>query len=217
MKKQSQTSPIETVANHEVNEEEGRGVPPFKAGVQTDKSQAKKKHLLAKILITIFFFLIIIGGFIGYWELTDKFVAVHKGNLYRSAEIRSNKLLKLIQKHGIRTVIDLRVEVERAQIESSVLKTIGVKHVHIPSGQIPTKEAVEAFIKIMDDLQNRPALIHCIHGIGRTGIFSALYRMEYQDWSHSKALLEAMLLAGFGSFRPNSDKAKFITGYVPRD
>jgi len=177
---------------------------------------AKKKFPLKKILIFVFFFLIFIGGFIGYWELMDKFITVHKRNLYRSAEINGNKLLKLSQKHGIRTVVDLRVEKDKAQIEKDLLKTIGVKHVHIPSGQIPTQEAVEAFIKVMDDPQNRPVLIHCIHGVGRTGIFSALYRIEYQGWSHTKALLEAKLLAGFGSFRPKSDKAKFITDYKPR-
>jgi protein tyrosine/serine phosphatase len=69
----------------------------------------------------------------------------------------------------------------------------------------------------MDDPQNRPVLIHCIHGVGRTGVFSAIYRIEYQDWSHKRALLEAILLSGFGSFGPNSDKAKFIKDYQPRE
>lgn len=181
------------------------------------KSPPKKKLLSAKILIVVFFILIVMGGFIGYWELTNKFVAVHKGNLYRSAELNSNKLLKLSQKHGIRTVIDFRVEKDKAQIEKNLLKTIGVKHVHIPSGQIPTEESVDRFIQIMDDPQNRPILIHCIHGVGRTGVFSAIYRIEYQNWSHTRALLEAMLMSGFGSFRPSSDKAKFIKDYEPRD
>ena len=217
MEDHNQPPPVEPFAAHEVKGEDERGISQFTEAMQTDQSHGKKKVLVVKILIIFLFFLIIIGGFIGYWELTDKFVAVHKGNLYRSAEIHSSKLLKLSQKYGIRTVIDLRVEEDRAQSENSALNSIGVKHVHIPSGQIPTQEAVAAFIKIMDDPQNRPALIHCIHGVGRTGIFSAIYRIEYQDWSHTKALLEAMLMAGFGSFRPNSDKAQFITDYKSRD
>jgi protein tyrosine/serine phosphatase len=188
--------------------------PPLETS--EEKPLPWKKPLLAKIFIVLFFILLVMGGFIGYWELTDKFVSVHKGNLYRSAEIQNDKLLKLSQKHGIRTVIDLRVEKDRAQVEKNLLETIGVKHVHIPSGQIPTEESVEKFIEIMDDPQNRPVLIHCIHGVGRTGVFSAIYRIEYQDWSHTKALLEAMLMSGFGSFRPNSDKAKFISDYEPR-
>jgi len=210
------SSPAAPSDHHEVSGHDESRIHRLKAEAQIDKSHKKKKYRSAKILVIILFFLIVIGGFVGYWELTDKFVTVHKGNLYRSAEIQSNKLLKLSQKHGIRTVIDLRVEKDKAQIEEGLLKRIGVKHVHIPSGQIPTQEAVEAFIKIMDDPQNRPVLIHCIHGVGRTGIFSAIYRIEYQKWSRSRALLEAMLLAGFGSFRPNSDKAKFITDYKPR-
>ncbi|MFC2165849.1 tyrosine-protein phosphatase [Acidobacteriota bacterium] len=216
MNKPGHSLPTESFANHDVNEEIEREKPRYNAISETDESRTKKKPILVKIFVIVLFFLIVIGGFIGYWELTNKFIAVHKGNLYRSAEIHSNRLLKLSQKHGIRTVIDLRIEKDKAQIEKGLLKTIGVKHVHIPSGQIPTMEAVEAFIKIMDDPQNRPALIHCIHGVGRTGIFSAIYRIEYQGWTHSKALFEAMLLAGFSSFRSNSDKAKFISDYKPR-
>lgn len=216
MRKTGQSPPGGSFANLVVNGKDVSRMTGNNIGKQKGKSILRKKPLLARILIVLILFLIIVGGFIGYWELTDKFVTVDKGNLYRSAELHSNKLLKLSQKYGIRTVIDLRVEDDKAQIESSVLETIGVKHVHIPSGQIPTREAVEAFIKIMDDPQNRPVLIHCIHGVGRTGIFSAIYRVEYQNWSHTHALLEAMLLAGFGSFRPNSDKAKFISDYEPR-
>ena len=186
------------------------------ADIPAKESLSKKKPLLTKILIVVFVLLIVTGGFVGYWVLSDKFVTVHKRNFYRSGEIQVNKLLKLSQKHGIRTVIDLRVEPEKALIEKNILKSIGVKHFHIPSEQIPTKEAIQEFIRIMDDSQNRPVLIHCIHGVGRTGIFSAIYRIEYQNWSNTRALLEAMLLAGFGSFLPNSAKAKFISDYAPR-
>ena len=87
---------------------------------------------------------------------------------------------------------------------------------HIPSTQVPPPEAIDAFLKIMDDASGRPVLIHCTHGVGRTGVFAAIYRMEYQGWSNERARREAMLLAGFDSFRKHTAKAKFILAYEPR-
>ena len=166
--------------------------------------------------IFIFVLLLVIGAYSGYWELSGKFRAVDKGILYRSAELSSGKLIDLCRKHEIRTVIDLRTDEKAALSEESALKMIDVKHIHLPSTQIPSPNTVRLFLRIMDNPGNRPVLLHCVHGIGRTGILSAIYRMEYQGWSNSRALLEAMFLSGFGSFLPSSPKAKFISAYTSR-
>lgn len=169
-----------------------------------------------KILVFVFIVLLIVGAYAGFWELSSKFRTVEKGILYRSAELSDKKLIELCRKHGIRTVIDLRTDETKALAEESSLKMIGVKHIHLPSTQIPSSQKVKLFLRIMDESSNRPVLMHCVHGIGRTGLFSAIYRMEYQGWTNSRALLEAMVLSGFGSFLPNSQKAKLITNYTPR-
>jgi len=189
-------------------------VPPQPSNAKK-KPRMKKRSRAVKIFIPLFFVLLVVGVYLGHWELTGKFAEVEKGQFYRSAEMRIDKLVSLCRKHGIRTVIDLRTDEEKARIERASLKSVGLRYIHMPSAQIPSRRTVKIFLKIMDNLENRPVLIHCAHGIGRTGLFSAIYRIEYQGWSNSRALLEAMLLAGFGSFLPNSKKAKFISAYVP--
>ena len=75
---------------------------------------------------------------------------------------------------------------------------------------------MDAFLEIMSDEENLPVLIHCEHGVGRTGLHAAIYRMEFQGWSKRCARLEAMLLAGFDSFQKDTDKARFIESYTPQ-
>jgi hypothetical protein len=47
-------------------------------------------------------------------------------------------------------------------------------------------------------------------------VFSAIYRMEYQGWPHWRAITEAVLLSGFGSFGPGNSKATYLSAYRPR-
>jgi len=68
----------------------------------------------------------------------------------------------------------------------------------------------------MDGSRNEAVLIHCVHGSGRTGLFSAIYRMEYQGWPRWRAIAEEMMLGGVRSFAPGSAKARFLWGYTPR-
>jgi len=180
-----------------------------------DLKSSVRRSRKRKILVFVFVLLFIIGAYSGYWELSGKFRTVDKGILYRSAELPSEKLIELCRRHQIRAVIDLRTDEKEALSEESALKMIGVRHIHLPSTQIPSPNTVRLFLRIMDNPGNRPVLLHCVHGIGRTGIFTAIYRMEYQGWSNSRALLEAMFLSGFGSFLPTSQKAKFISNYTP--
>jgi protein-tyrosine phosphatase len=126
------------------------------------------------------------------------------------------KLLETCRTYGIRTVVDFRKQNDRAQKEAAVIQGTGIRHVHLPSTQVPPAEAVVAFLELMDDPGNRPVLIHCTHGVGRTGVFTAIYRMEYQGWSNERARREALMMAGFESFRKNTPKGEFLREYSPR-
>ena len=149
--------------------------------------------------------------------LSGRVATVEQGRLYRSAGLPAERLLELCRTHRITTVVDFRETGAGTASERQVLARAGITYVALPSEQVPSAETVRAFLTVMDERRTEPVLIHCVHGVGRTGVFSAIYRMEYQGWSHGAAIFEAMLISGFGSFGPGSPKAAFLSAYVPRD
>jgi protein-tyrosine phosphatase len=79
--------------------------------------------------------------------------------------------------------------------------------------------AVAPFLAIMDDPANYPVLIHCRAGLHRTGIYSAIYRMEYQGWSRDAAIRE-LRDNGFGDSQCNSQNQyilQYLLIYEPRN
>jgi len=168
------------------------------------------------VLGTFLLVLIAIAGYLGYWAAMGRFAVVDPGHLYRSAEMTPARIAETCKRLGIRTVVDFREDSPRVDAEDEALREIGVEHVHLPTGQVPPPEVVDAFLQIMSEKERHPVLIHCEHGVGRTGVLVALYRIEFQGWSKRRARLGAMLLAGFDSFQKGTDKARFIEAYTPR-
>jgi len=168
------------------------------------------------VLGSVLLVLIATAGYLGYWAAMGRFAVVDPGHLYRSAEMTPSRLAETCTRLGIHTVVDFREGSPKVDAEAEALREIGVEHVHLPTGQVPSLEVVDAFLQIMSDKKRHPVLIHCEHGVGRTGLHVAIYRIEFQGWSKSRARLEAMLLAGFDSFQEGTDKARFLEAYTPR-
>jgi len=168
------------------------------------------------VLITIVLLLVGIGGYLGYWAAMGRYAVVDPGRLYRSAQYAPWRLVEECKRLGIRTVVDFRNPSPDTDAEAEALDKTGVRYAHLATGQVPPPEIVDAFLEIMSDEANLPVLIHCEHGVGRTGLHAAIYRMEFQGWSKECARFEAMLLAGFDSFQKDTDKARFIESYTPR-
>jgi protein tyrosine phosphatase (PTP) superfamily phosphohydrolase (DUF442 family) len=166
------------------------------------------------ILITIVLLLVGVGGYLGYWAAMGRYAVVDPGRLYRSAEYAPWRLVEESKRLGIRTVVDFRNESPDTEAEAEALAEAGIRYAHLATGQVPPPEIVDAFLEIMSDEQNLPVLIHCEHGVGRTGLHAAIYRMEFQGWSKERARFEAMLLAGFDSFQEDTDKARFLESYT---
>lgn len=132
----------------------------------------------------------------GGWKLYDvhvrhRLAVVTPGQVYKSAAMPPEEMASVAKQLGLRSVIDLRTfvpgqdstnttSVDTIEAEKAALKAIGVRHIHLPTAQVPNEATVNRFLEAMADPANRPALIHCHHGVGRAELFTALYRIEFE-------------------------------------
>jgi len=156
-----------------------------------------------------------------------RFAAVVENKVYKSGAIPPDKISDYINEYKIKTVVDLRhpelhdalnrgnqddIDREREAIE----RLPGVRHINIPSDQVPNKETLTKFFAVMDDSASYPVLIHCSHGTGRAMIYSALYRIEYEGFSNEVARAKTRVLLYGSSFDKGKGKGDFLINYKSR-
>lgn len=171
---------------------------------------------------------LVLGGAELYHDyVLYKWVTIEKERFYRSRVMPTERLLNVIEKKKIKTVVDLRhgeigdeLHPENtSQIleeKKSLLSNEKVNYLRIPSSQIPTQENLAVFFRIIDNEENYPILVHCHDGVGRAVIYSAIYRIEKVGWTKEEAREKARLFPQFNNFSLNSKKGKFLSNYVPR-
>ncbi|MHC4548394.1 MAG: fused DSP-PTPase phosphatase/NAD kinase-like protein [Planctomycetota bacterium] len=154
----------------------------------------------------------------GYWALVEhRFEAITEGQVYKSGEMPAETLLRKVRDTGIRTVVDLRDEDLTAVAEEhAVLEREGIRHVHLPTGQVPSDATVDAFLDLVKRPENRPLLVHCKEGQGRSVLFSAIYRIEFEGWDNERARRATRVFSWRGGFKPGSPKGEYLRAYVPR-
>lgn len=116
---------------------------------------------------------------------------------------------------GIRTVIDLQADGE--DDEGRVVERAGMTFVRIPltTCVAPTRVQVARFLDIVTDPVRQPVYVHCQGGKHRTGVMTAVYRMERDGWTADQAF-EEMQLYGFGSPFLHPELKRFVDEYQPR-
>jgi uncharacterized protein (TIGR01244 family) len=100
--------------------------------------------------------------------------------------------LERLKADGVKAIINLRPPNEhRAAEEEARTKELGLRYYNIPFvfGD-PKEEQATEFLKITDDLENRPAFIHCAAGI-RVGALWMIRRVLRDGWTVEKAEQEA--------------------------
>jgi protein tyrosine phosphatase (PTP) superfamily phosphohydrolase (DUF442 family) len=163
--------------------------------------------------------LVVIVAAIARWRWSHRhgrFFTVVEGELFRSGAMPPAELQRKVRRHGIRAVIDLRSARPEVEREKQALAEVGCKHFHLPSKQIPRTETVDAVLTLLDDPENRPALVHCNHGVRRAAQFEAICRMEYQRWTNERALSVLRRRSAFLGFGRGSRSRRFVQSYVPR-
>ena len=159
-----------------------------------------------------------------------RFREVTPGLVYRSGWMSAPGFEELVRRYQIKTVINL-MEDEADPIlfqsyflgggsrESALCKKLNVRYVLLAPDLLPRPavaaerpRAIEEFLRLLDDPKSYPVLWHCRAGLHRTGVFTAIYRMEYEGWTPLEAWRE-MKAHGFGEYNCFADNP-YITQYV---
>jgi len=94
---------------------------------------------------------------------------------------------------GVKTIVDLQEEGDRAKGEKRLVKALGMKYVNIPMKGMttPTEKQISHALKALNDTSDGPVFVHCKRGADRTGVVVACYRVQHDGWQNQKALSEA--------------------------
>jgi tyrosine-protein phosphatase SIW14 len=117
---------------------------------------------------------------------------------------------------GIKTVIDLQADGDNFD-EAQRVKAAGMTFYRIPmtTHVWPTNEQLAEFLQIVNDPAQQPVYVHCKGGKHRTGIMTAVYRMELDGWTADRAFQE-MKQYKFGFDFMHPEFKEFVYSYRPR-
>ena len=112
--------------------------------------------------------------------------------LFRGGQPGKGGLLQLKQL-GVKAIINLRDDDERARAEAAEAQAAGLRYFNIPFASFdrPGDKDVDEVLKLIDSLDNQPVFVHCKRGADRTGTIIAIYRIEHDGWTSEKAKAEA--------------------------
>ncbi len=115
-----------------------------------------------------------------------------RGVLYRSGQLTGEQLTQAAERFGIRTVINLQMPGEELEEERELTKRLGVDFVNLPmpGDGFGEEWQFREILKIIDDPERRPVLVHCARGTCRTGAAVAMYRFERDGWTIDDVAVE---------------------------
>jgi protein tyrosine/serine phosphatase len=115
---------------------------------------------------------------------------------------------------GIKTVIDLQADGDSD--EQRIVEAHGMKFYRFPmtTHVPPTSQQITKFLEIVNDPAQQPVYVHCKGGKHRTGVMTAVYRMEQDSWNAERAFSE-MKRYKFGADFLHSEFKRFVYGYRP--
>jgi len=117
---------------------------------------------------------------------------------------------------GVKTVIDLQADGDNAD-EAKLVAASGMRFYRIGMTPrvAPTAEQLATFLRIVNDPAQQPVYVHCAGGRHRTGVMTAVYRMEEDSWSADQAFKE-MKKYDFGMDFLHPEFKKFVFAYHPQ-
>ncbi|MBC7522857.1 MAG: dual specificity protein phosphatase family protein [Flavobacterium sp.] len=179
-------------------------------------------------LVVLLLILIGVGKYVYDMNINHNFETITEGKVYKSGVIPPDEIADYVKKYHIKSIVDLRfpgtadltnnpeIPQELTAEQNAIKKIKGVNYFNDGSDQVPKKENLDIFFKIMDNKANYPVLIHCYHGVGRAEMYSALYRIEYENWTNKDARMAVRTLVKWSSFDDGKPKGEYLKAYKSR-
>lgn len=118
-----------------------------------------------------------------------KYIKVADRRLYRGGQ-PTKAGLKELMKHGIHTVVNLRAR-NRDKKRILQFSSGNMISVHVPMFPFRLQESsIIEFLKIFTKTDKKVIYVHCFHGVDRTGLMCAMYRIIFDGWDKTSAIEE---------------------------
>lgn len=179
-----------------------------------------------KILIALFLVVAVgAGKYVYDMHINHNFETITENKVYKSGVIPPDEIADYVKEYKIKSIVDLRfpgtgddvnnpeIPAELTAEKEAIAKLKGVNYFNNGSDQIPTQKNLDYFFKIMDNPDNYPVLLHCYHGVGRAEMYSAIYRIEYENWDNNDARLATRVFVKFSSFDIGKPKGDYLMAY----
>lgn len=172
--------------------------------------------------------LVFAGKYVYDMNINHNFETITEGKVYKSGVIPPDEIESYVKKYHIKSIVDLRMPGTNDLVlnperpgelqaeKTAVAKIGGVNYFSNPSEQVPNEKNIATFIRIMDNKDNYPILIHCYHGTGRAELYSAIYRIEYEKFNNEAARQGVRSLVKFSSFDDGTPKGEYLKAYQSR-
>lgn len=178
--------------------------------------------------LTLAILVVFVGKYVYDMNINHNFETITEGKVYKSGVIPPNKIETYVKKYHIKSIVDLRfpgtgddvnnpeIPAELTAEKNAIAKISGVNYFNNGSAQVPVQKNLDVFFKIMDNPANYPVLIHCYHGTGRAEMYSAIYRIEYENFTNEAARSRVRALVKWSSFDDGKPKGEYLKAYKSR-
>ena len=155
--------------------------------------------LLRRIVLAVFVVVAAPAAYLGVQYLTGNVHEVIAGQFYRSGQLSSAKLADVIERYGIKTVLNLRGESRRPWYRNEVEATekMGARHVDFrmsAASELSVGE-IEKLVAVMRNAP-KPLLVHCEGGADRSGLAAVIYLQQIAGVNEDVAELQLSPIFG---------------------
>ena len=120
------------------------------------------------------------------------FGVIVKPIFFRSGQPDSDDLKTIQDRLKIKTIINLREDIKGFEQRFADRQDIRMVHIPMNASIPPTEEQLDHYFDILLFPLNYPIWMHCQGGSDRTGVMTAVYRLEFQNWSKFDAIMEML-------------------------